>query len=170
MTKLICYNQKISAPCESRRTSIFTSYIFQYGWHCWHNSGQPVASRWWVDGGPTVASRRWPADGGPTSASNGNVPPAHRWTAGGNLPFIATGGPTASCYVGFFSLNYPYLGMFALNCPGQSDNYSWIYIAFQRSGGYRKYPSGRGRGNIHLELKEGDICPLDLYLFPLYSK
>ena len=31
MTKLLCYNQKIIAPCESRRTSIFTSYIFQYG-------------------------------------------------------------------------------------------------------------------------------------------
>ena len=53
-----------------------------------------------------MVGQRWPADGGPTSASNGNVPPAsHRLTGGGplhggNLPFIATGGPTASCYLG----------------------------------------------------------------------
>ena len=63
--------------------------------------GATVASRRWPAGGKPMVGRRWPADGGPTSTSNGNVPPAYRrWTAGGNLPLLATGGPTASCYLG----------------------------------------------------------------------
>ena len=68
--------------------------------------GTTVASRRWPAGGKPTVGRRRQGDGGPTSASNRNVPPASQpsthwwWTAGGNLPFIATGGPTASCYLG----------------------------------------------------------------------
>ena len=76
MTKLLCYSQQISAPCESLRTSIFTSYIFQYD----------IV-------GTTVANQRWPAGGKLTVGRR-------RQFAGGNLPFIATGGPTASCCLG----------------------------------------------------------------------
>ena len=64
--------------------------------------GTTVASQRWPAGGKPTVGRRRQVDGGPTSASNGNVPSAHwRWTAGGNLPLIATGGPTASCYLGY---------------------------------------------------------------------
>ena len=101
MTELLCHNQKISAPCENRRTNIFTSYIFQYGWHCRHNSGQPtVARRWQADGGPTVANRWWADVGKQRKCGTGYPSARRRWTAGGNLPLIATGGPTASCYLG----------------------------------------------------------------------
>ena len=71
--------------------------------------GTTVASQRWPAGGKSMVGRRWPVNGGqPTSASNGNVTQiAHyRWTAGGNLPFIATGGPTASCYLGTSHLQF----------------------------------------------------------------
>ena len=67
MTELLCYTQKISAPCESRRTSIFTSYTFYLYFSIWltlsaqqwpADGGPPVASRWWADGGQPMVRRR----------------------------------------------------------------------------------------------------------------
>ena len=67
--------------------------------------GTTVASqRWPAGGGSTVASRRW-ADVGRQRKCTTGYPSAHwRWTAGGNLPFIATGGPTASCYLRYWNV------------------------------------------------------------------
>ena len=81
MTKLLCYNQKISVAEQVYSLLIFFNMA--------DIVGTTVASQRWPAGGKPMVGRRWPADGGPTSASNGNVPPvSHRLTGGGPLVAI----------------------------------------------------------------------------------